>query len=158
MKRNLYLLNGKDYWLIPRIEKKEIVMKHIQSQMEQRIQFATKADVKLNYSFWLKNQEIRLPNTFLIRANEYTNNIIKSLKSLGIFAPKKSATKKYILFHNLNNTFKHIHLDEINETLIPIITYKYIRKVTLYNDAKIHDSLSSLIKKSGVGLFADQVF
>lgn len=158
MEQNLYLYNGKDYWLIPRLKNKEIIMKNVQSQLERRIPFATKTAVRLNYYSWLDNQEVRLPNTFIIIASEYDNDMIKAFKSLGIDAPMKSKLKNMILFHNYKNSYKHMHLEDINETLIPTIHYNDIHKVVSLKKNTIHDELVHMTKKTGIGLFADQIF
>ncbi|QLY40554.1 hypothetical protein HF295_06710 [Hujiaoplasma nucleasis] len=158
MKQNLYLFNGKDYLLFPRLKNKEIIMKHVQTQSKRRIPFQTKTAVRLNFHSWLNNQEIRLPNTFIIKASEYDRDIIKALKTLGINPPKKSKLKNLILFHNMKNTYKHIHLDDINETLIPTIHYNDIHKVVDHIQGSMHDQVVHMTKKPGMGLFADQVY
>lgn len=158
MNQNLYLYQGKDYWLIPRLEKKEIIMKNIQTQLERRIQFTTKFDVKANCKEWLDNQEIRLPNTFIILASEYDRDMINAFKKLGINPPNKKHLKDKILFHNLKNTYHHMHLEDIDANLIPIIHYKDIHKVVSYTMNRLHEETHIFTKRQGIGLFADQVY
>lgn len=158
MEQNLYLYQGKDYWLIPRLKNKEIIMKNVQTQLEHRIPFLTKTAVRVNYYSWLENQEIRLPNTFLIIASEYDRDMKRAFEKLNINAPKKSDLKNMILFHKGKNSYIYIHLEDINDTLIPTIHYKDIYKVISHISNQVNKHVVELVKRPGKGLFADQVY
>jgi hypothetical protein len=157
MEKNLYLYNGKDYWLIPRPKTKELIMVNIQSRHQNKIPMVSQKSVKENYQCWLDNQEVRLPKTFLVKAKDYSKHMIDDLLKLGVKKQKKKDLKKYLFFHNFNGTYTITHIDEINEVLIPTLDYKDIHKVASHQEFQAVDQVRNFTRK-GVGLFADQIF
>lgn len=155
MQKNLYLYQGKDYWLIPYPNKKEIIMVNIQSRSHQKIQLPTKKAVDENYQCWLNNQEVRLPRSFLIKSKDYNKKMIKALESMGLKKQRKSDLKKYLFFHLFKDTYTISHIDEISESLIPTLDYNDIHKVLTYH-LENHQSLNNYVIRKGVGLFENQ--
>lgn len=155
MEKNLYLYNGKDYWLIPKPKSKEIIMVNIQTRHQTKVPMATTKAVKENYECWLENQEIRLPRSFIIKAKDYTKSMAKDLELLGFKKHKKKDLRKLMFFHLYKNTYTVSHIDEIDEPLIPTLNYQDIKKIAVSHE-KEAESIQQTITRRGVGLFANQ--
>jgi len=129
MEKNLLLMNGKDYWLIPRYESKEIITVNVQTKSETRYPFLSKKAAKENYDLWLENSEVRLPRTFLIKSKNYNTAMIKTLKELGIKKERKSDLRTYLFYHLFETTWTCSHIDEITGTIIPTLDLKDLKEI-----------------------------
>ncbi|MGE4572204.1 MAG: hypothetical protein AB7E09_05605 [Candidatus Izemoplasmatales bacterium] len=129
MEKNLYLYNGKDYWLIPRPKQKEVIMINIQTKTQRKIPFITSKAVTDNYECWLENSEVRLPRTFLIKSKNYNTAMVKTLKELGIKKERKSDLRTYLFYHLFETTWTCSHIDEITGTIIPTLDLKDFKEI-----------------------------
>lgn len=151
MEKNLLLCNGKDYWLIPRFERKEIITINVQSKCQVIYTFESEKLAKENYKLWLENSDARLPRSFLIRSKDYNVSMIKTLSELGIKKERKSELKKYLFFHLYETTWTCSHIEDINRSIIPTLKLSDLKDIL-----KRKKEINSVIQKrmsSGVGLF-----
>jgi hypothetical protein len=154
MQSNLYLCNGKDFWLIPKFKNKKIILVDVQSKLKTTYPFLTQAAAKENYNYWLDNQEQRLPKTFMIRSRNYDHKVIALLKKLGIKKEKKADLRKYLFYHKFEDTYNCAHIDDEYQDIIPIINYMDLKRITAHQDGLTSRTIDDFTPKEG--LFAHE--
>lgn len=149
MQANLYLFNGKDYWMIPKFDRKKIILVDVQSKQEQIFPFLTKKAAKDNYKEWLGNQEQRLPKTFIIKSKKYDRKVIALLKDLGIKKEKKSDLRTYLFYHKFKDTYNCAHIDEF-KGIIPKVNYMDLMRITAHQDKLKSHTIDDFTPKEGI--------
>lgn len=149
MDPKLYLFNGKDYWIVPKFNKKKIIMINIHTKKEIIYPFQTKSAAKENFESWLEHQEQRLPITFLYRSRHYDSKSIALFKKLGIKKQNSSKLRKFLLFHKDGDTYFCDHVDE-PQIIFPIINYMDLKRITAHQNELTRHTIDDFTPKEGL--------
>jgi len=151
MERKLYLNpNGQDMWLSLDVDHKRVITVDILTRNETTYPFLSRKDARDNYNCWLKNSELRLPRTFVIKASEFTpiNNLADVLAELSLPIPKRKDMKDYVVYHRSKEKYIHMNIENFTNSILPELDAKQLRKIS---------NKTSLIKESNIhqkGIFS----
>ncbi len=126
----------RDQWMELKIDEKIIEFTDIQSGAIEILPFDSKKLAKENYYLFLENQDIRLPKTFIVESNQFTKRTAEFFIHAGLEIPKKKNLKKYVIYHKSHNKYITMNISDFQNSLLPIIDYKYIMKVNNFGSKK----------------------
>ena len=98
---------------------------------------------------------MRLPRTFMIKAKNYNNSMIRALKELGIKKERKSDLRTYLFYHLFETTWTCSHIDEINRTIIPALNLNDIREIL--NKKRLLSNVVQERMSKGMGLLSNEI-
>ena len=138
--RKLYLnpsRQKRDQWIELKESEKIIKFTDIQSGAVEILPFTSKKLAKVNYQSYLENQDIRLPKTFIVEMNQFTERTAEFFVDAGLEVPlKKDLQKKYVVYHKNHGRYVTMIIDDFLNSLLPIIDYKYIMRVNNFGTEK----------------------
>ncbi len=152
-RRELYLNpNGQDMWLILDPDKKKIKTIDITTRNETTYPFLTKKDAKDNFNCWLNHQELRLPKTFIIKADEFQprNQLSDALSDLELPIPKRSELKEYVIYHKSKDKYVLMNIENFNNSILPELQAKDLRRIAWDNVVRNQASINKEVVKSGM--------
>jgi len=129
--RELYFnSNGEDQWLELNLDKRKIKTIDISTKKETIYPFLTKKDTKDNFNSWLEHQNLRLPKTFIVKAEEFTKNFIGlEIKALGLPLPSKNSLKEYVVFHKTDSGYVHMNIENFTNSILPVLEGRFFRRL-----------------------------